>query len=150
MTEIRFYHMEKSSLEQTLPSLLGKALSQGHKIMLKTSDTNTAESLSAYLWTYDPASFLPHGTPQDAHPENQPILITDKDENINAADVLILTHSARSDNLKDFKLCCEMLNGNNPEDIQSARERWKTYKEEGFEITYWQQTAQNGWEKKSG
>lgn len=142
--------MEKSSLEQTLPPLLAKALSQGHKIMLKTSDSNTAESLSAYLWTYDPGSFLPHGTPQDPQPECQPVLVTHQDENLNAADVLILTHNAKSENLSDFKMCCEMLNGTNPQEVQSARERWKIYKENGFEITYWQQSAQNGWEKKSG
>lgn len=149
MTEVRFYHMERSTLEQTLPALLTKARSQGHKILVKTQGAAQTEALNTHLWTYDPNSFLPHGSAKDGNGENQPILLTDGDENTNSASVLILTSNTTSEHIGNFKLCCEMLNGNNPEDVQNARSRWKDYKEKGFDITYWQQ-GQNGWEKKAG
>lgn len=149
MTDIRFYHMEKSSLEQTLPALVSKALSQGHRIVIKTPNNAAAETLNTHLWAYNPDSFIPHGTVKDGHASLQPVFLTDIDENPNNADVLILTGGTKSEKTADFKLCCEMLNGTNPEEVQNARSRWKTYKDEGFEVTYWQQ-GQNGWEKKAG
>ncbi len=149
MTEIRFYHMEKSALEQTLPALLSKALSQNHKIIVKTKDADNTESLNGFLWTYDPNSFLPHGTTKDGNSTDQPVFITDKDENPNNANTLILTQGTQSAIMKDFDLCCEMLDGNNPEEIKAARERWKTYKEQNVELTYWQQGPQGNWEKKT-
>jgi len=148
MTEVRFYHMERSTLESTLPALLNKAISQGN-IVIQSDTPQNVEALNTHLWAYNPDSFLPHGSEKDGHGEDQPIWITDKQENPNAADILILTHGATNEAIKEYKLCCEMLNGNDQDAVNAARQRWKEYKEAGFEITYWQQ-GQNGWEKKAG
>ena len=150
MVEIRFYHMEKSTLEQTLPTLLSKACAQGHKIIIKTQNTASSEALNGYLWTYTPDSFLPHGTSKDGFSQNQPIYITDNDENPNNANVLILIDGVQDDNLESYDLCCEMLNGNDGESVQAARQRWKGYKEKGYDITYWQQDERGAWQKKAG
>ena len=147
MTEVRFYHMERSTLEGALPALLNKAIEQGN-IVVQSDTSQNVESLNAHLWTYDPNSFLPHGSNKDGHAESQPIWLTDKEENPNGSDILILTHGATNQNIKDYKLCCEMLNGNDENAVTEARLRWKEYKDQGFEITYWQQ-GQSGWEKKS-
>lgn len=148
--EIRFYHMERSNLEQTLPALATKALLMGHKIMIKTPNEQTRESLNGHLWSFSPDSFLPHGSPKDGQAEHQPIWITDGDENENAADLLILTHGVEHAGFEGVTLCCEMLDGNNDTAIQAARARWKNYQDKGFDVTYWQQGAQGGWEKKAG
>ncbi len=148
MTEIRFYHMERSTLETALPALLNKAIQQG-RITVKSTNNQNIEALNGHLWTYDPNSFLPHGSEKDGFAEEQPIWLTDKDENPNQSEILILTHGATSEALKDYKLCCEMLDGRDENAIAQARQRWTAYKEEGFEVTYWQQ-GQNGWEKKAG
>ncbi len=147
-TEIRFYHMERSTLESALPALLNKAILQGN-IVIQSDTSKNVEALNTHLWAYDPQSFLPHGSEKDGHPEDQPIWLTDKQENPNKADILILTHGATNETIKDYKLCCEMLDGNNPDAVSAARARWKDYKDQGFDITYWQQ-GQNGWEKKAG
>ena len=148
MTEVRFYHMERSTLESALPALLNKAILQGNIVIQSTSEQNV-ESLNTHLWAYNPESFLPHGSKKDGNAEQHPIWITDQQENPNNADILILTHGATNEDIKNYKLCCEMLNGNDPEQVNAARKRWKEYKALGFEITYWQQ-GQNGWEKKAG
>ena len=149
MSEIRFYHLERQNLEQVLPALLSKALEGGHRILVKTSDDHMAERLNDYLWTFNPNSFLPHGSKKDGNAEKQPIWLTSVDENPNNADVLILTGGATSDSMDDFKLCCELFDGRNPEIVSEARARWKAYQEAGHELTYWQQ-SDKGWEKKSG
>jgi len=148
MTEIRFYHMERSTLESALPALLNKAITQGNVTVQSTTPQNV-EALNTHLWAYNPDSFLPHGSEKDGNAEEQPIWLTDKQENPNGSEILILTHGATNENIKDYKLCCEMLNGNDQDAVAQARQRWKEYKDQGFEITYWQQ-GQSGWEKKAG
>lgn len=148
MTEIRFYHLERSTLETALPALLSKAIQQGNIIIQSTTSQNV-EALNAHLWTYSANSFLPHGSKKDGQAENQPIWLTDSEENPNNANILILTHGATNETIKDYKLCCEMFNGNDQNALTEARARWKQYKDQGFDLTYWQQ-GQNGWEKKAG
>jgi DNA polymerase III subunit chi len=148
MTEIRFYHLERQGLEQVLPSILAKALERGSRVIVKTADEKEAERLNEFLWTYNPDSFLPHGTKKDGFTDQQPVILTSADENPNGADVLILTQGTQSAMQGDFKLCCEMLDGRNENEVAGARARWKTYKDAGFEVTYWQQ-GDKGWEKKA-
>ena len=149
MTEIRFYHLQRQSEEQVLPSLLSKALSNGHKIIVKCANDVDKEKLNEYLWTYHPDSFLPHGSSKDGNAQVQPIWLTSQDENPNGADVLILSQGAKADKLESFTLCCEMLDGHDENAVQDARMRWKSYKEQGFDVTYWRQSDQGTWEKKA-
>jgi len=149
MTEIRFYHLESQTLDQVLPALLVKALENGHKIIVKTKDEQEAERINTHLWTYNPDSFLPHGTEKDGNKTDQPVWITSTDNNPNTADVLILTQGTQSDQLSDYALVCVMINGLDNDAITNARTRWKSYKEAGYDVTYWQQSAQGGWSKKS-
>ena len=147
-TEVRFYHLERSGIEQVLPGLISKALENGHRIVVKTTDDREAERLNDHLWTYDPNSFLPHGTKKEGFADKQPVWLTSNDDNPNNADVLILTPSTESNEQSKYKLCCEMLDGRDESAVDAARTRWKKYKDEGFAVTYWQQ-GPKGWEKKS-
>ncbi|MBL4803645.1 MAG: DNA polymerase III subunit chi [Alphaproteobacteria bacterium] len=149
MSEIRFYHLERQSLDTALPALVAKALSKGHRIVIKTSDEKEAERLNGHLWTYDPNSFIPHGTKKDGHESDQPVWLTDNNEIPNGADVLILTHNTEHGDLGQFKLICDMFDGRSDEAVQAARGRWKTYKDAEHDVTYWQQSAQGGWTEKS-
>jgi DNA polymerase-3 subunit chi len=149
MTAVRFYHLEQKTLDQALPEILGKALSGDHRIVVKIGDKAQLPRMNDHLWTFSPQSFLPHGTEKDGHAEEQPIWLTDKDENPNQADVLILTDGATSENIADYNLCCEMLDGRNPEAVSAARARWKSYKEQSFEISYWQQDEAGRWQNKA-
>lgn len=150
MTEVRFYHLERQSENQVVPLLLSKALERGHKIVLKLPSPQAVEQMDAHLWTFKEHSFLPHGSQKIGHAESQPVWITAEDENPNGADVLILCSGAGSEMQGDFDLCCEMLNGHDGEAVSSARARWKDYKDnKGFDVTYWQQSENGGWEKKA-
>ena len=67
MSEVRFYHLERQTLDQVLPQLLTKALEQGHKIIVKTSNAQETERLNSHLWTWNPNSFIPHGSEKDSY-----------------------------------------------------------------------------------
>ena len=65
MSEIRFYHLQRASLEDTLPVILERAYGRGDRILVMTGSNERAEALASHLWTYRPESFLPHGTAKD-------------------------------------------------------------------------------------
>ena len=148
MANVRFYHLERQTLDQVLPALLGKALQNGHRIIVKAANNQEVQRLNAHLWTHDPDSFIPHGSAEDGHDTDQPVWITANDENPNEADVIILTQGAPTGDLEKFTLVCDMIDGRDDEAVSDARSRWKAYKDDGYDITYWQQTPQGGWDKK--
>ena len=149
MADVRFYHLEKQSLDQVLPKLVGKALENNHRIVIQVANDTQAEHINTHLWTFDPDSFIPHGTSKDGHEKNQPVWITSNEENPNDADVLILTSASEDRGLEGFALICDIIDGRNDEAVSAARTRWKTYKESGHDVTYWQQSATGGWDKKA-
>lgn len=149
MTEIRFYHLQKQSLDQALPLILEKAYSMGHKIIVKMQDEEEANRMATHLWTYKQDKFLPHGTKKDGQADLQPIWITHLEENPNHATTLILTQGQTSENIEKFDLVCEMLNGHSDDQIAAARKRWAEYQKSDYETTYWFQNEDGGWIKKA-
>lgn len=148
MTEVRFYHLTRRTLEQALPALLEKTLERGWRAVVLTASGERAEQLNLHLWTYRPDGFLPHGTAADGHPDRQPVLLTADDVRPNAADVLFQTEGAESARLAEYALACDLFDGNDPDAVAAARGRWKRLKEAGHDLTYWQQNERGGWEKK--
>src|SRR5207244_8646954 len=90
MAEIGFYHLLATPLERALPRLLERARAQGYRIVVRAASAERVEHLNALLWTYDDASFLPHGSARDGSPESQPIWLSDRAENPNDAAMLVL------------------------------------------------------------
>ena len=150
MTDIGFYHLTRSTLEQALPRLLEKAHASGARTVVMTGSEERTKALDTILWTYDQNAFLPHGTARDGNPEEQPIWITHEDENPNGADILVLTDGAVSGRVVDFARCLEMFDGNDDDAVSKARERWKAYSTAGHSLTYWQQSPAGRWEEKAG
>ncbi len=101
MTEIGFYHLQATPLERALPKLLERGLAAGFRIVVLAGSGERVDHLDATLWTYDDASFLPHGSRRDGKPERQPVWLTDSDENPNGADMLVLTDGAASSRLAE-------------------------------------------------
>lgn len=149
MTEVRFYHLQRKSLEQALPELLEKILERGHRTVLRAGSAERVEALNQHLWTWRPDSFLPHGSAADGHAERQPVFLTDGTDNPNRADVLVLVDRAGEDGIDAYALACTMFDGNDPEALAAAREQWRRCKDAGHDLTYWQQTDRGGWQKQA-
>jgi DNA polymerase-3 subunit chi len=148
MTEVRFYHLERSALEAVLPKLLGMCLDRAWRAVVLTGSPERASALSEHLWTHDDRGFLPHGDASDGHADQQPIWITHEDENPNGAKVLFLTDGAGWVAMAGFDLVCRLFDGRDSDAVAAARAAWKAEKEAGHALTYWQQTDR-GWEKKA-
>jgi DNA polymerase-3 subunit chi len=149
MSEIRFYHLQRKSLEDTLPVILERCYDRGDRTLVVAGSAERAEALAAHLWTFRPDSFLPHGTAKDGMAGEQPIFLTADEGNPNNATVLILCDGATRADCGDFPLVCEMFDGNDETAVAAARERWKAYKEAGHKLVYFQQSPAGKWEEKA-
>ena len=147
MTEVRFYHLTRTGLEQALPQLLERALQRDWRAVVMAGSDARVEQLNQHLWTYDDKGFLPHGSAKDGYAALQPVWLTASDENPNGAHVAFLVDGAATDRPAAFGLIAEMFDGNDPDAVQAARQRWKAYRQAGHELTYWQQDARGRWKK---
>lgn len=148
MAEIRFYHLTARTFEQTLPVLLDRTLQRGWRAVVSLGSEERVESLAGHLWTYSKEGFLPHGTKRDGFAEEQPVWISDRVENPNAAQVLFLGDGAESDGEGAFATVCDLFDGNDPEAVQAARGRWKRLRDAGHTLVYYQQDEAGAWSEK--
>jgi DNA polymerase-3 subunit chi len=149
MTEIGFYHLQRSSLGEALPRLLEKALAAGLRVLVRVPNEDEAERLAQLLWTYEADAFLPHGSARDGHATDQPIYLTAGDAIPNGAELLAQVGGAEMPDLSLFKRCLDLFDGSDADAVSAARARWKRYQEASHQLTYWQQKPNGGWERKA-
>jgi DNA polymerase-3 subunit chi len=149
VVEVGFYHLTVTPLEKALPRLLERVLEGGHRALVLAGSPERVADLDATLWTYDPGSFLPHGTARDGRPERQPIYLTAAAENPNGADVLVVVDGATPAAIEGFDRCLDLFDGADPAALAAARERWKAHKAAGRAAVYYQQGEGGRWEKKA-
>lgn len=146
--EIRFYHLTRTPLERALPHLLEKVVASGARAVVMAGSEERVEALTVALWTYAERSFLPHGSKRDGRPQLQPIWLTAEDENPNGADILMLTDGAVSAHIGEYRRCLDLFDGRDTAAVEAARRRWKTWKEAGHELSYWEQDENGRWQQK--
>lgn len=146
MSEIRFYHLTRSTLEAALPRLLEKVLERGKRAVVVTAAERIA-ALDAALWTYDERAFLPHGAERDGHEADQPVWLSSSIENPNGASVLVMTEGGGAIEPSAWEMAIEFIDGGDEAAVGAARERWRQYKAAGHALTYWTQKPEGGWVK---
>ena len=147
MTEIFFYHLTSTSLDHALPKLLEKTMQGSFRVLVKVTSTEEAERLNSWLWSYNPESFLPHGTAKDGYSEQQPIFISPEEENPNGANLIIMTCGQFLSSTGDYSRVLDIFNGEDEAQVSAARERWKNYSAQGHALSYIRQNASGSWEK---
>lgn len=76
MGKAMFYHLTRSSAEETLMTLLPRALGQGWRVMIRHPDPIARAALDQKLWLVPEGGFLPHGLEGGPHDADQPVLIS--------------------------------------------------------------------------
>jgi DNA polymerase-3 subunit chi len=147
LPEFSFYHLRNVGLDRALPRLLERVVERGMRAVVLAGSTERQEYLNSLLWTYDPDSFLAHGSAGDGNAAQQPIYLTTTEENPNGAKVLVLVDGGNVSFAGTFDRCLDIFDGGDPAAVSAARERWRSAKAAGFDVTYWQQSEQGRWEK---
>jgi DNA polymerase-3 subunit chi len=149
MTEVYFYHLQNRPIESVLPELLEKSLERGWRAVVQASE-DRIEALDAHLWTYREDSFLPHGTDKDSNAAEQPVLLTATDGNPNQATIRFLIDGAPiPEDAAPYQRIVLLFDGDDPDAVAGARERWSSAKARGLEVTYWQPDDHGRWQRKA-
>ena len=152
MSEVLFYHLESARLENVLPGLLEKTLTNGWTAAVRCGDRNALKRIDDALWLYRDDAFLPHGIATGGEIDaRQPILITDQIASTNDPDLLFLVEGAEAEatSLTAFKRCVCIFDGGNEDAVEEARHFWKAVKAEKYDATYWRQNTDGKWEKQA-
>lgn len=145
--EVWFYHLERSGVADVLPELLEKTIAKGWRALVVSPDQARLRDLDQHLWTYKDDAFLGHGLEEEPLAERQPILLSIKLSNQNAADALFLLDGAQAEDLSPYQRCIVMFDGRDEGALAFERVRWAQLKSAGAPVSYWRQTD-SGWEKK--
>lgn len=148
LMEISFYHLSVTPIEKATPTLLDKAYEGGMRAHLLCAKDDKQKFDDA-LWTFHPRKFLPHGTDEsDIDPKRQPVLISDKLENLNSSTVLAIANGEQVEDFGKFVKVLDIFDGNYSEQLDAARARWKAYKDGGHTLRYWFQDDKGKWVEK--
>lgn len=149
MTEVLFYHLTESTLEDSLPGLLERSLSRGWRAVVQTGTEERRDALDAHLWSFRDDSFLAHGSDRDPGAIDQPVLLTVAMDNANEAQIRFLVDGATPPDISGYERAVFMFDGHDAAQVEAARGHWKTMKAGGNTVTYWQQTPDKKWERKA-
>jgi len=148
VTEILFYQLHRQPIERVLPTLLEKSLERGWRVVVQAASEERVEALDSHLWTYTDDSFLPHGTWRDPEAAAQPILITLNADNPNGAAVRFLIDGAPvPQDAASYARIVLIFDGEDPDAVAVARERWSEARAKGFDVTYWQTDDEGRWQR---
>src|SRR6478735_11107170 len=149
MTEVLFYHLQRQPLERVLPQLLERSLERGWRVVVQAASEERVDALDAHLWTFSDDSFLPHGTDREATAGEQPVLLMASDQNPNRATVrFLIDGTPLPGDAASYKRLVLLFDGNDPNAVNVARERWTAAKAQGFDVTYWQTDERGRWQRK--
>jgi len=143
-----FYHLEASTLEGVLPGLLEKTLEKGWRALVKLPEARLGE-MDGFLWTFRDDAFLPHGRDDEPQAELQPILLSSTTSSAKGFDAVFLIDGEKVTDMEGVSRTMIMINGRSQEDVQRERGRWKTLKDAGATLSYYQQDERGRWEKKA-
>ena len=141
MTTIDFYTHVPDRLD-VAAKIIAKALAAHGSVRVLTPDAATTDALDRRLWLLPPTSFLPHCTLDSPLAAETPIWIGHLLEHTGRAAVLVNLHTAPPPFFSRFERLAEIV-GTDAADAAAGRERWKFYKERGYEMRPHNLSARN-------
>ena len=149
MTDVRFYHLQRSRLEDALPIMLRRTLEREARAVVRFSTPERLADLDEALWTFDDAEFIPHGHEETGFADQQPVWLTTGLDNPAGGSYLFITDGASTDGFEAFEVCCILFDGRHEPSVVQARQRWTDIKGQAAvkELSYWKQNQRGGWEK---
>jgi DNA polymerase-3 subunit chi len=134
MTRVGFYVVQAADQGQRLhvaARLADKAFQQGHRIFINAPDETQARTLDELLWSFRPASFVPHGLHGQEHSDTIAIGWGQEPQDHN--DLLINLQLDIPSFFSRFQRVAEVVT-QDPDSLQALRKSWRFYKERGYQL----------------
>jgi DNA polymerase-3 subunit chi len=132
MTQIDFYF--NTSDKYRLAVRLGaKSLEQSTRLFVLTPDAAATERMESLFWTLQQTSFLPHCRSRHALAGETPIIVDHEASTLVHDELLLNLCSAHPPHFSRFQRLIEIV-GPDETDKAAARQRYKFYRDRGYEI----------------
>jgi len=137
MTEIFFYILDDTADDANARfacRMAEKAHDNGHRIYLHVADEARSEALDKLLWQFRQGSFVPHATTATLEADDNltPVVIGAGEPPPGFNDILINIGGDVGGFFSRFARHNEIIA---PADVDSARSRYRFYKDRGYTLT---------------
>lgn len=149
MGQVNFYHLTRSSTEEAVLLLAGRALAQGWRIMARAPDPATLERLDGWLWLHPKDDFLPHGLAGGPHDADQPFLLG-QGAPVNGARGILHLGALAVDpgEARRMDRIWLLFDAADEGQLAAARGQWKAVTAAGLAAEYWSEET-GRWQKKA-
>jgi len=134
MTKIDFYTGSTDKL-RTACQLSHKAMQNGVHVALSTPDAAAADALDKLLWQFPATAFIPHCRSDAEEAEQCPVVLNSGNDRFPHHDLLISLHDECPPFFSRFERVIEIV-GQDAEDSRLGRERFKFYRDRGYELNH--------------
>lgn len=149
MTRVDFYLLSAAAgnTVAAVCRLCEKAVTAGNRLYLHTPDGGLADEVDGALWSFKQGGFIAHERHTGAAIEDPqpPVLIGAIEPPATHRGVMINLGDEVPDWFSSFERVLEVV----PEDAAlraKSRERFRYYRERGYELKTYEQTAEGGWQ----
>ena len=114
MTSYSFYQVNNSPIDKILPNLLFKIYETLKKPMLFHVESDNISKYDQLFWSFSTNKFLPHATLNKSPDHYRYLLISDKLENSNNAEILIALDEIPEEFTENFKKTIYLFHHSHP------------------------------------
>jgi DNA polymerase-3 subunit chi len=132
VTRIDFYVDAEDRLAVAC-RLVTKALAQSMKVLIYAPVADTASRIDRLLWTSPPTGFIPHCHAHERLAAETPVVIARGPDVLPHDELLVNLHEDWPPPFARFQRLVEIV-GRDDDDKQSARARYKFYRDRGYDI----------------
>jgi DNA polymerase-3 subunit chi len=134
MTRVEFVKLDRPEKARLLCELAEEFYLQGARVLIVVQDDNQGVTLDRFMWTWRKGSFIPHahdnGTVECL---DEPVVITEREENANGARVLIAGRPCSLDFVHQFQIVIDFAEIYDEGLRDESRKRFRIFREAGFD-----------------
>lgn len=134
MTKVDFYTGSADKL-RTACQLSHKAMQHGMHTVISLPDEASCDALDKLLWQYPDTAFIPHTRSNAPDANEVPVVLNCGDETFPHYDMLISLHNECMPFFSRFERVAEIV-GTDEKDSRLGRERFKFYRDRGYELRH--------------
>ena len=134
MTRVIFYS-NLADKQITLLNLVQQALEKRHLVTILVESDQAASQVNSALWQGATSSVLPNVLVSHAHATETPVLIDWQEKTLFQDDILINLTQQQLTTFSRFRQLIELVSTEEADKV-AARQRYKFYRDRGYEIQH--------------